>query len=79
MNLSKAFDCAPPDLLLTKFVAHGVVESFFCYIYSYLLNRKQCFRINNINGDFLNDISSVPQGSVGLILFNCFLMAFLRY
>ena len=33
MNLSKAFDCAPPDLLLTKFVAHGVVESFLCYIF----------------------------------------------
>ena len=30
-------------------------------------------RINNINSDFLNVVSGLPQGSiVGLILFNCF-------
>ena len=30
-------------------------------------------RISNINSDFLNGISGIPQGSIiGLILFNCF-------
>ena len=53
MDLSKAFDCVPHDLLLAKHAAYGVNESFLCYIYSYLLNRKQCVRINNINSDFL--------------------------
>ena len=73
MDLSKAFDCVPHDLLLAKLAAYGVNESFLCYIYSYLLNRKQCMRINNINSDFLTVISGVPQRSiVGLILFNCF-------
>ena len=73
MDLSKAFDCVPHDLLLAKLAAYGVNESFLCYIYSYLLNRKQCVRINNINSDFLTVISGVPQGSiVGPILFNCF-------
>ena len=41
MDLSKAFDCVPHDLLLAKLAAYGVNESFLCYIYSYLLNRKQ--------------------------------------
>ena len=73
IELSKAFDCLPHDLLLAKLAGYGVDESSLCYIYSYLLNRKQCLLINNINSDFLNVISGVPQGSiVGTILFNCF-------
>ena len=77
MDLSKAFDCVPHDLLLAKLAAYGVNESFPCYIYSYLLNRKQCVRINNINSDFLTVVSGVLQGSiVGPILFNCFFNEF---
>ena len=75
MNLSKAYDCIPHDLLLAKLAAFG--ENLLCYIYSYLLNRKQCVRINNINSDFLNVVSGVPEGSiVGSILFNCFFSDF---
>ena len=77
MDLSKAFDCVPHDLLLAKLAAYGVNENFLCYVHSYLLNRKQCVRINNINSDFLNVISGVPQGSiVGQILLNCFFNGF---
>ena len=77
MDLSKDFDCVPHDLLLAKLAAYGVDENLLCYIYSYLLNRKQCVRINNINSDFLNVVSGVPQGSiVGPILFNCFFSDF---
>ena len=73
MDLSKVSDFVPHDLLLAKLAAYGVEESFLCYICSYLLNRKRCVRINNINSDFLNVISGVPQGSiVEPILFNCF-------
>ena len=77
MGLSKAFDCVPHDLLLAKLAAYGANENFLCYVHSYLLNRKQCVRINNINSDFLNVISGVPQGSiVGQILLNCFVNGF---
>ena len=77
MDLSKAFDCVPHDLLLAKLAAYGANESFLCYMHSYLLNRKQCVRINNINSDFLNVISGIPQGSiVGQILLNCFFNGF---
>ena len=73
MDLSKTFDCVPHDLLLAKLAAYGVDEIFLCYIYSYLLNRKQCLRINNVNSKFLNVTSEVPQGPVvGSILFNFF-------
>ena len=77
MDLSKAFDCAPHDLLLAKLAAYGVDENLLCYIYSYLLNWKQCVRISNINSDFLIVISDAPQGFiVGMILCNCFSNAF---
>ena len=70
-SLATAINNSPHDLLLAKLAVYGVDESFLCYIYSYLLNRKQCMQINNINSDFLNVILGVPQGSiVGSILFN---------
>ena len=34
MTLFKAFDYVPSDLLLEKFAAYGVDESFLCCIYS---------------------------------------------
>ena len=80
MDLPKAFDCIPHGLLLAKLAAYGVDENLVCYIYSYLIHRKQYVRINNINSDFLNVVSSVPQGSiVGSILFNCFFNDFFHF
>ena len=43
MNLSKAFDCVPHDLLLAKLGAYGIDDNLILYIHSYLLNRKHCF------------------------------------
>ena len=77
MDLSKAFDCIPHDLLLAKLAAYGVHRSTLKYIFSYLTNRKQCVKINNVKSQFKNIISGVPQGSIaGPILFNAFLNDF---
>ena len=41
MDLSKAFDCIPHDLLLPNLAAYGIDDNLILYIHSYLLNRKQ--------------------------------------
>ena len=73
MGFSKAFDCAPHDLLLAKPAAYGINDNFILYIHSYLWNRKQCVCNTNTPSEFNKFISVVTQGSiVGPILFNCF-------
>ena len=68
MYLSKAFDCVPHDLLLSKLAAYGIDDNT---LYTFL--SKQCVCINNILVECNKVISGVPQGSlVELILFNCF-------
>ena len=48
-DLSKTFDCIPRDLLIAKLDSFGLDRNLLKYINSYLDNRKQCMRINNIN------------------------------
>ena len=77
MDISKASDCIPHDLLTAKFSAYGFDETALKYIYSYLKKRQQGVRINNIYSGFEKIISGVPQGSiVGPNLFNAFLNNF---
>ena len=63
LDLSRAFDCIPHDLLIAKLDAYGSEKEALSLIYSYLKNRKQSIRINNVYSTFLELISGVPQGS----------------
>ena len=74
MDLSKAFDCVPHDLLIAKLAAYGVDNDTLVFFYSYLKRRKQNVKINNIFSTFQILLSGVPQGSIlGPILFNLFI------
>ena len=74
MDLSKAFDYIPHDLLIAKLHAYGFSLKTVTFGYSYLKQRKQKVKINNVLSNFLTFLSGIPQGSIlGPILFNIFL------
>ena len=52
MDLSKAFDCMPHDLLIEKLNAYGFGRKCFVFFYCYLKLRKQCVNVNNIQSTF---------------------------
>ena len=47
MDLSKAFDCLPHDLLVAKLQDYGLDTQTLKHMLSYLSGRKQCFKIRN--------------------------------
>ena len=74
MDLSKAFDCMPHDLLNAKFKAYGVQDQSIKMIKSYLTDREQRVRIGNVHSSWKATIKGVPQGSgLGPIFFIVFI------
>ena len=79
-DLSKAFDCIPHDLLITKLSAYGLNSDSLCCIYSYLKDRKQCVQINTEQSEFDTIISGVLHSSTfGPIFFNNFFSDFFLF
>lgn len=63
-DLSKAFDTINQDLLLPKLQAYGFRTQALYIIYSYLPNRKERIKINNVFRPWKDLIQGVPQGAV---------------
>ena len=74
MDLSKAFDCIPHNLIIAKLHSYGLDFDTVTFLHTYLKHRKQSVKINNISWLFKTILSGVPQGSVlGPILLNIFI------
>ena len=64
MDLSKAFDCIPHDLIISKLHTYRFSQKTVTFIYSYIKRRKQKVNVNNFLSDFLTLPSAVPEGSI---------------
>ena len=60
MDLSKACDCFPHDLLVAKFEAYGIGKTGLNLIHNYLSNRKQRTKINSSYSDWYDIVKGVP-------------------
>ena len=74
MDLSKAYDCLPHDLLTANFEAYGIGKPGLNLLLRYLSNRKQRTEVNSSYCDWYDIIRAVPQGSIsGSLLFHLFI------
>ena len=74
MDLSKAFDYIPHDLLIAKMHAYGFIIDSLKIFFSCLKGRKQIVKMNNTYSVFQVLLSGVPQRPIlGPILFNFFI------
>ena len=64
IDLSKAFDCIPHDLLNAKLHAYGLSEDAVTFAHSYLKRRKLGVKINDTESVFQILLSDIPQGSI---------------
>ena len=64
MDLSKAFDCLPHEILLSKLSAYGLTDEAVLLLRSYLSGRKQRIKLNNTASSSSEIMKGVPQGSI---------------
>ena len=74
MDLSKAFDCLPHGLLVSKLYAYGFSLDSCNLMASYLSTRRQRVKIRDARSNWCYLSKGVPQGSIlGPLLFNVFI------
>ena len=79
MDLSKAFDVVPHNLLIEKLMVYGYSTPCITLIQNYLSDRKQRVKINNSRSKWCDVTKGVPQGSIlGPTLFNVFMNIFYK-
>ena len=61
MDLSKAYDTLPHDLLVAKFEAYGIDKNGLNLIHNYLTNRKQRTKVSSSYSDWYDVVRGIPS------------------
>ena len=75
MDLCKADNCIPHELLIAKLEVYGLHKNSLNVIADYLSGRKQRTKIGSVFSEWWKIICGIPQGSIlGPLLFNIFII-----
>ena len=74
MDLSKAYDCLPHDLVIVKLEAYGLDTNSLRFLFDYLSCRKQITKMVSAHSNWSEVFREIPQGSIlGSLLFDIFI------
>ena len=74
MDLSRAFDFLPHNLIIAKLEAYGLDTNTLRFIFDYLSCRKQRTKMESAYCNWYKVLREIPQGSIlGPLLLNIFL------
>ena len=79
IDLSKAFDCLPHELLIAKLDALGSDKKSIKLVHNYLSNRKQRVKINGSYSSWREILYGVPQGLIWTFTFQYFYMRYVLF
>ena len=73
MDLSKAYNCLPHDLISAQFKAYGFDNISVKFFYSYFSNRKQRIKTGSVISEWRDILTGIPQCSIlGPLIFKIF-------